>query len=132
MSADTEIETLLTNATQQASSLASSSEALVQSAMATLANALSFADPPTTVRSAPKAPTVTPNEEEINAVFPPWPITKFPTAPSLQQLEVLKAEITTEFPDLSIPVLPLTTLPSLGAFSAAEPNSQTIPLPPIS
>ena len=131
MSADTEIETLLTNATQQASSLASSSEALVQSAMATLANALSFADPPTTIRSAPKAPTVTPNEEEINAVFPPWPITTFPTAPSLQQLEVVKAEITTEFPDLSIPVLPLTTLPSLGAFSAAEPNSQTIPLPPV-
>ena len=131
MSADTEIETLLTNATQQASSLASSSEALVQSAMATLANALSFADPPTTIRSAPKAPTVTPNEEEINAVFPPWPITTFPTAPSLQQLGVLQAEITTEFPDLSIPSLTLTTLPSLGAFSAAEPNSQTIPLPAV-
>jgi len=131
MSADTEIETLLTNATQQASSLASSSETLVQSAMATLANALSFADPPTTIRSAPKAPTVTPNEEEINAVFPPWPVTTFPTAPSLQHLEVLRTEITTEFPDLSIPVLPLTTLPSLGAFSAAEPNSQTIPLPAV-
>ena len=131
MSADTEIETLLTNATQQASSLASSSEALVQSAMATLANALSFADPPTTIRSAPKTPTVTPNEDEVNAVFPPWPVTTFPTAPILQHLEVLQTEITAEFPDLSIPTLTLTTLPSLGAFSAAEPNSQTIPLPAV-
>ena len=131
MSADTEIETLLTNATQQASSLASSSETLVQSAMATLADALSFVDPPVTIRSAPKMPTVTPNNEEVNAVFPPWPVTTFPTAPSLQHLEVLRTEITTEFPDLSIPTLTLTTLPSLGAFSAAEPNSQTIPLPAV-
>lgn len=131
MSADTEVATLLSYATLSASSLASQSDALVNSAVAALDKTVEI---PTWNPSFGYGKSGGPSFEipvDPPTAFPAWPILAFATAPTTQEIDTVLDEIEVEFPYLSLPSFSgYRNIGELAAFTKSSPViSTTVDVP---
>lgn len=141
MSADTEVTGLLSYASTSASSLASQSNALVNSAVAALAKTVaiptwnpSFGSSIGVDYGEDGAPGFaginwTPSFEipvDPPITFPAWPILTFADAPVTQDIDTISDEIEVEFPDLLLPSFSgYRNIGELAAFTKSSPVIST-------
>lgn len=146
MSADTEVANLLSYASSSASSLASQSNALVNSAVAALAKTVeiptwnpSFGDEIGVDYGESGIPGFagvgwTPSFKipvDPPTAFPAWPILTFAAAPATQDIDTISDEIEVEFPDLSLPSFSgYRNIGEMAAFTKSSPViSTTVDVP---
>lgn len=132
MSADSDIETLLSHATNAALSLANSANTLVGEAVTALENEVEFPDPP----------FYKPKEKGISwgsdwgqgpppISFPAWPVVELDPIPSTQQFDEVNVDVNDiTFPTLSFPSFDYPDVAGAPTFNKTVPNAgaeQTLP-----
>lgn len=128
MSADAEIASLLSYASSSASSLASQSNNLVNSAVAALAETVEIPGFGTEV-GVDHGKSSEP-EFEISVdpptAFPAWPILTFAVAPGTQEIDTVSDKIEVKFPNLSLPSFSgYRDIGELTAFTKSSPVIST-------
>lgn len=141
MSADSEVASLLSNATAAASSLAGQADTLVSAAVAAIAKPIEFpewnpsfgsdvgvdygTDGAPGFAGTPWAPSFEIPEEPPTA-FPAWPKLTFADAPDTQELDRVTDKIEVEFPELFLPAFTgYRTVGELAAFTKSAPAVST-------
>jgi len=124
MSADSDIATLLSHATNAASSLASSAGALVNEAVAALEEAVEFPDPPFSPREVGISYGNDPDFNEPPISFPTWPVVEFESAPATQEQDAVRVSVSDiEFPKLSFPNFDYPDVAGVPAFNITTPDA---------
>jgi hypothetical protein len=133
MSAESDISTLLSHATNAAASLASSADTLVSEAVAALEEDVVFPEPPVSPRDQGKlidGSDFAPQDPPPTG-FPAWPVVEFEDVPDTQEQDVVSVYVpTTPFPTLTFPSFNYPDVAGIPAFLASVPNAgdaQTLP-----